>query len=378
LAVALVLIGGAIVALEPSLITGGAHIPKPPANLPASEEGYTAAPDFSGAVAWINSNPVNLADLQGKVVLVDFWTYSCINCIHTFPHVEEDYLKYQAYGFTVIGVHTPEFAFERVPANIEAAAHRYNLTYPIAIDSNYKIWEDYNNQYWPAEYLIDQYGRIRHTQFGEGGYVETETFIRALLNESGHPVPDSVPFGIDNTAQSMPDQTGELYAAAAEGADRVALCTATSAGDAIPCGVDSHGSAVAYEQGATVEYTPPATLQPGRIYPVGPWLDGPQSLTALDNTSVDVNFTAAAGNVVMNGTAGSCVSVLLDGKPIPMPLAGQDVMRTGGVDGGIPCIRIDGPRSYDFFSGPMGSHTLQLGVPRGFSLFTFDFTGPPP
>ncbi|MHB8585444.1 MAG: redoxin domain-containing protein [Thermoplasmatota archaeon] len=359
LAIALVVIVAAILIIEPPGHPGST-VPPNPTNIPASELQYPAAADFGGATGWVNTNgqPINLVALRGGVVLVDFWTYSCINCIHTFPHVESDYQKYKAYGLTVVGVHTPEFNFERDITNIQNAAKRYNLTYPIAVDSDYSIWNAYSNEYWPAEYLIDQYGRIRHTNFGEGGYVETETAIRELLNESGHPVPSSVPFGIDDTATTIAGQTPELYAAEAEGADRVAI-----------------GNTEGYHVGSAVTYSRPADLTPAKIYLVGKWFDGEQNDTALDNESTLVNFTAAAGNVVADGPNGTCVSVFLDGRPIPSNMAGRDVLFGAGLNGGIPCMMLDGPRSYDFYAGPAGTHTVELGVPRGFGLFTFDFTG---
>jgi cytochrome c biogenesis protein CcdA/thiol-disulfide isomerase/thioredoxin len=143
------------------------------------------APAIAGIDNWINSKPLTMAGLRGKVVLVDFWTYSCINCIRTLPYVEGWYQKYGPEGFVVIGVHTPEFAFEHDRANVAAAVARFGITYPVAQDNQYATWTNYNNQYWPADYLIDADGRIRDTHFGEGDYVQTEDQIRSLLAEAG-------------------------------------------------------------------------------------------------------------------------------------------------------------------------------------------------
>ena len=134
---------------------------------------------------WLNSPPLTMAGLRGKVVLVDFWTYSCINCIRTLPYVESWYQKYGPEGFVVVGVHTPEFAFEHDTANVAAAIKRFGLTYPVAQDNNYVTWTAFGNQYWPADYLIDANGVIRDTHFGEGDYVKTEGEIRSLLAEAG-------------------------------------------------------------------------------------------------------------------------------------------------------------------------------------------------
>jgi cytochrome c biogenesis protein CcdA/thiol-disulfide isomerase/thioredoxin len=144
-----------------------------------------AAPDFTGVDAWLNSSPLTMADLKGKVVLIDFWTYSCINCIRTLPYVEGWYQKYAADGFVVVGVHTPEFAFEHDKSNVQAAIARFGITYPVAQDNEYGTWQAFSNQYWPADYLIDATGHIRSEHFGEGDYNTTEDEIRGLLAEAG-------------------------------------------------------------------------------------------------------------------------------------------------------------------------------------------------
>jgi cytochrome c biogenesis protein CcdA/thiol-disulfide isomerase/thioredoxin len=145
------------------------------------------APEFTGIDNWLNSKPLTLAGLRGKVVLVDFWTYSCINCIRTLPYVEAWYQKYASDGFVVVGVHTPEFAFEHDSANVSAAIARFGITYPVAQDNEYSTWGAFGNQYWPAHYLIDANGHIRAEHFGEGDYDGTEADIRALLEAAGQP-----------------------------------------------------------------------------------------------------------------------------------------------------------------------------------------------
>ncbi len=145
-----------------------------------------AVSDFPGIVRWWNTpnnQPLTANGLTGKVVLVDFWTYSCINCLRTLPFVRSLQSQYADKGLVIIGVHTPEFAFEADPTNVDAAIKKLGLTYPIALDANYQTWNAYQNQYWPAEYLFDRQGRLRHTQFGEGDYDVTEQAIRSLLNE---------------------------------------------------------------------------------------------------------------------------------------------------------------------------------------------------
>ncbi|HXY07627.1 MAG TPA: cytochrome c biogenesis protein DipZ [Terriglobales bacterium] len=170
----------------------GALHPEPPAVLttsaaepqvPLADEG--PLPDLGGAVGWLNSAPLSNKSLRGKVVVIDFWTYSCINCLRALPYVEGWAAKYKDAGLVVIGVHTPEFAFEKERTNVEKAVRDLKITYPVAIDSDYRIWEAFNNRYWPAHYFIDGKGRIRYHHFGEGEYDLSERVIQELLKENG-------------------------------------------------------------------------------------------------------------------------------------------------------------------------------------------------
>lgn len=164
-----------------------------------------AAPEIVAPGPWINSEPLKLADLKGKVVLLDFWTYSCINCIRTLPYVKTWYETYKDHGFVVIGVHTPEFAFEREPENVEAAVKRFGIHYPVVMDNPYKTWLAYNNKYWPAHYLIDREGNVVYTHFGEGKYDVTEGNIRYLLGMRGDTQ------AVKPVKVTSPDQTHETY-----------------------------------------------------------------------------------------------------------------------------------------------------------------------
>ena len=150
---------------------------------PGSATGPQTMPDLSGAIAWINSPPLNGEQLKGHVVLVDFWTYSCINCLRSIPYVRAWAKKYKDSGLIVIGVHTPEFAFEKDEDNVKRAVSELKITYPVALDNDYKIWKAFNNSYWPADYLVDATGHIRHHHFGEGKYDESEQQIQELLKE---------------------------------------------------------------------------------------------------------------------------------------------------------------------------------------------------
>ena len=156
---------------------------------------YGPAPPLIPGGAWINSKPLTLAALRGKVVLLDFWTYSCINCLRTLPHLKSWYTAYHDKGLVIIGVHTPEFAFEHVTSNVRAAVKRLGIRYPVMQDNNYATWTNYANEYWPAEYLIDKQGHLRAYDFGEGNYADTEMHIKELLGIAANaaPVPDMTP-----------------------------------------------------------------------------------------------------------------------------------------------------------------------------------------
>ena len=140
------------------------------------------APDFAGINNWFNSKPLNIADLRGKVVLVDFWTYGCVNCVNTLPHVTGLYAKYKDRGLVVVGIHTPEFPFERSASNVQAALKRHGITYPVAQENDSQTWNAYRNRYWPAQYIVDLNGKIVFQHDGEGQYEQIDRTVARLLN----------------------------------------------------------------------------------------------------------------------------------------------------------------------------------------------------
>lgn len=141
------------------------------------------APEIVQGGQWFNSDPLSLAELRGKVVLIDFWTYSCYNCVNTLPYVKQWHEDYKDQGLVIIGVHAPEFAAEKNATNVQNALNKFDIQYPVVMDNDFKTWRAYNNRYWPAFYLIDKKGNVVYTHFGEGKYEETERQIKALLNE---------------------------------------------------------------------------------------------------------------------------------------------------------------------------------------------------
>jgi cytochrome c biogenesis protein CcdA/thiol-disulfide isomerase/thioredoxin len=259
-----------------------AAVKNPKSSLPD----FGVAPPLHPDGAWINSGPLTLSQLRGKVVLVDFWTYSCINCLRTLPHLKAWYAAYHSKGLEIIGVHTPEFAFEHVTSNVRAAVKRLGITYPVVQDNSYKTWDNYANQYWPAEYLIDRTGHVRHTHFGEGEYNVTEQLIRKLLDDRGA------------TARQVPDLTPtelvtpETYL----GSERIQ---------------NYIGSTL--RPGRPAIYLPAATLPQDDLTYGGTWTIGPQEVVAGPGALLRLHFHANNVYVVLGGRG--TVRALVDGRP---------------------------------------------------------------
>jgi cytochrome c biogenesis protein CcdA/thiol-disulfide isomerase/thioredoxin len=245
-------------------------------------------PAFSGIQQWLNTaggKPVTLASLKGKVVLVDFWAYSCINCQRELPHVEAWAKNYAADGLEVVGVHTPEYAFEHVPSNVEAGVRRLGLTFPVALDNSYDTWNAYDNQSWPAAYLIDATGQIRHVSIGEGDYPQEEQLIRQLLS-AAHPgiaLPKAT--DVPDTTPDDADQSPETYL----GAER----------EQGYAGNDSY---------ATGQFTAPGALATNSFALAGAWTIGQQSITAGKGAGITLAYHASYVYLDVGGTGTLTVS----------------------------------------------------------------------
>jgi cytochrome c biogenesis protein CcdA/thiol-disulfide isomerase/thioredoxin len=247
---------------------------------------YGAAPALHPDGAWINSKPLTIEQLRGKVVLVDFWTYSCINCLRTLPHLEAWDATYRKRGLVILGVHTPEFAFEHVTSNVRAAVKRLGIRYPVVQDNRFKTWDNYANQYWPAEYLIDRAGRVRHTHFGEGEYPQTESLIRRLLSVKGkraRQFPDVTP------TEAMTPETYLGYA-------RIGNYTGTQI---VP--------------DRTAHYAFAKRLFANAFSYDGTWRVGSEEITAGRGARLRLEFQAKDVYLVLGGHG--TVQVLIDGKP---------------------------------------------------------------
>ncbi len=263
------------------------------------------APEIVGIQDWINSPPLKISDLRGKVVLVDFWTYSCINCVRTLPYITQWDAKYRDKGLVIIGVHSPEFEFEKKLDNVKAATEKYGIHYPVALDSALSTWSNFKNQYWPAHYLIDQKGSVVYTHFGEGDYGVTENNIRALLNLGADNAPAA-----EGRSSSF-GQTPETYL----GFSRVQSFASNEA--------------VAYDQ--PTHYSYPSTLLLNQWALGGNWQIASEKITAQEaGAKLRFNFIAKKVFLVLGTQDGkpATVRVLLNGKPVDKE-AGADVK--GGV-----------------------------------------------
>src|SRR5919199_114434 len=286
------------------------------------------APDFRRISHWLNTpggRPLSLAGLRGKVVLVDFWTYSCINCLRTLPHLEAWDAAYRRDGLVIVGVHTPEFAFERDLSNVRGATRRLGVRYPVALDNGYDTWDAYSNQYWPAEYLIDRRGHVRHVHFGEGDYEGTEHAIRSLLavRAQATAVPDTTP-----TEQTTP----ESYLGYAR-LDRYA------------------GSPVVQDREASYRF--PRSLQADELAYAGRWRVEGERIVAGRDARLRLRFRARNVFLVLGGRG--VVRASVDGAP-------------------VATVHVVADRLYTLVSGPrLRSGLLELRFSPGVEAYAFTF-----
>ena len=296
---------------------------------PASAEPPKLAPEFTGISAWLNSPPLTMAGLHGHVVLVDFWAYSCINCLRTLPFLIRWQHDYKDRGLVVVGVHAPEFKFEHDPKNVQSAITRFGINYPVAQDNDLLTWNAFHNDYWPEEYLIDRSGKIVYVHVGEGNYDETENAIRRVLDAGPAVGPEK---GADLSKIGSP----EIYF----GLDRV----------------EALASPERPRAGAHL-YTAPADLKPNQFALVGSWsLSGERATLAKGGGEIHLHCHAGKVFMVANSTAPVTLSITVDGKAQPP-------------------VTVRESRLYTLFDGTdYRDHILAIAVPQaGLSAFTFTF-----
>jgi len=311
---------------------------KPTTGLPVLPK-LAPAPELSGLGPWYNSAPLSLASLRGKVVLVDFWTYSCINCVRTLPHLTKLWAQYKDLPFVIVGVHSPEFTFEKNPENVAAAIKHHGLGYPIAQDNDFATWRAFDNRYWPASYLIDAQGVIRYTHFGDGEAESTDLAVRSLLAELGRAT------GGARASAVAPNEAQEA---------RISPETYLSSR-----GWTAFANSASAPDGRRHKYAAPAVLPSDHFALGGEWQLVEDERQVLRSGGGEIRYHALAGEVnlvlgIEKGAAPVVVDVAVDGK-LSKP------------------ITVDRHDLYNLYSGPYGEHEVALRI-RGKDVAAYAFT----
>jgi cytochrome c biogenesis protein CcdA/thiol-disulfide isomerase/thioredoxin len=306
------------------------------------------APEFKNLQNWINSDPLTAQDLRGKVTLIDFWTYSCINCIRTQPYLKGWYQTYSQSDFQIIGMHAPEFAFERNPENVRRAAEDADLTYPIALDNDFATWNNYGVRFWPSMFLVDAEGNVRRIHYGEGEYEQTEDAIRALLSQAGKSVPPQRFVGEDATVPVTQNQTPETYLGSKRSANYV--------------------GPTRFFAGQTERFKPAENLANNQWTLGGSWRVESELITALSPSTLRFRISAKDVYLVASSEKSQQITVLIDGKPI-----GQTSSSGSDIEDSL--LTIQEAKLYTIVSHDQyqDSFEIELQVPAGASLSVFTF-----
>ena len=313
------------------------------------------APDLVGIAHYLNTTPEKLKeDMKGKVVLYDIWTYSCINCIRTLPYITAWNEKYSDKGLLIIGIHSPEFEFEKDKENVELAVKKYGIKYPVVMDNDWETWKAFENRYWPRKYLADYEGYIRYDHIGEGNYQETEKIIQQLLEERsqsmGMKVAAAEPLVEMKEFEHTSFRTPELYF-----------------GYKFVQGRNQLGSQEGFNPDQITTYKEPNNLDLHKFYPVGKWtnLEDGMKLES-DSGSIKLLYHAKEVNIVSANSAQ--LEIFLDGKPIGEDDIGSDIVMSNKVN-------VSEPRLYNIInSSDSGTHELEIKInQKGFTIYTFTF-----
>jgi thiol-disulfide isomerase/thioredoxin len=328
---------------------------------------FQKAPDLTQISGYLNTSnnnqPIHLANYKGKVVLIDFWTYSCINCIRTIPYLNDWYSKYADKGFVIIGVHSPEFEFEKNYDNVKTAVQKFGIMYPVVLDNNLGTWNAYGNQYWPRHYLIDAQGYIREDHIGEGGYAETEKTIQSLLAERA---------ALDGLKQiSFSTKTAPTINSKSLQYIDLSKQTTPELYLGYSYARSPLGNSQNFEPEQTVTYTIPSNtnLQPNIVYLDGQWKNNRDNIELQGNSgSIILTYYAKAVNIVASGK-GQTGTVTEDGNSkIPIKSIGTDLNKDGK-------FILNGQRLYNLaLHDSYGVHSIIINVKgKGFQLYTFTF-----
>jgi thiol-disulfide isomerase/thioredoxin len=322
--------------------------------MPEIEETIFAPEPVGGE--WLQGGPVSLAALRGKgVALIDFWDYTCVNCIRTLPYVVQWHRRYAKDGLVIIGVHAPEFTFARQAEFVRQAVKDFQIEYPVVLDNNYVIWRAYSNRFWPAKYLVDSAGRIRYFHYGEGGYGETEALIQRLLCEI-------------NPALSLPPPMDPVRDTDRPGA----VCYRVTPELYLGHQRGQFGNPQGVVEGYPHEYRDPGVRMEGMVYLDGKWQVGEESSEAVaENASIAIRYTAKEVNLVMAPSE--------EDGPVRVELtleAGQRAGQDSRVENGLAVIEVDRPRMYNLVANdavvPGGLKLTARG--KGLNAYAFTFT----
>jgi thiol-disulfide isomerase/thioredoxin len=325
------------------------------------EKGQVRAPEI-GRV-WLNSPPLSFRQLRGRVVLVDFWDYTCLNCIRTLPYVQAWHERYREKNLTVIGVHTPEFTFAQYESNVERGIREFGLTYPVVVDSNREIWKAFANRYWPTKYLLDKDGYLRYGHFGEGGYGECEQVIQELIHEidPGVALPEIMePLREeDHPGAVCYRPSGELYLGHRRG--RI-------------------GNEGGFKEDEVADYEFDGKLEENLFYASGRWASTGEYFEAAGEGPhiLKLKYEASAVNLVMAAPRGASavVQVLQDGRPLARSQATKDIRFRNSGGTSESCVVVDSARMYALVDNhEFGEHELELVCDPGIAAFAFTFTG---
>jgi len=324
------------------------------------EKGKVRAPEIGRL--WLNSPPLSFRQLRGRVVLVDFWDYTCVNCIRTLPYVQAWHERYGSKGLTVIGVHTPEFTFAQYESNVERGIREFGLTYPVVVDSDREIWKAFANRYWPTKYLLDKEGYLRYAHFGEGAYHECEEAIRELLLET-NPTLVFPPLMAPLRAEDQPGAmcyrpSGELYLG--HGRGRI-------------------GNEGGFQVDSIADYSLPTEPQENYFYVKGRWASTAEYMESAGEGEhiLTLKYEAAGVNLVMAAPRGGLceVGIRQDGKPLARTQKTPDVRFRNASDGEQSYIAVQQARMYQLVKNQdFGSHVLELTCAPGLAAFAFTFT----
>jgi thiol-disulfide isomerase/thioredoxin len=316
---------------------------------------FKKAPELVGIANYLNTAPDELSrEIEGKVVLYDIWTYSCINCVRTLPYITAWDDKYSEQGLLIVGIHSPEFEFEKDPENVRMAIEKHGISYPVVMDNDMETWKAFENRYWPRKYIADHEGFLRYDHIGEGSYQETEKVIQQLLDERA----TALGIQMDSTSslvdieefQHSMFRTPELYFGYKFAQNRNQL-----------------GSEEGFQPGKTISYSEPDSIDLHKFYPVGEWKNYDDSMELISNEgTIKLLYNAKEVNIVTENSAE--LEIFLDGKPLPVEYSGKDIINGN-------TVHVTEAGLYNIISSDSSSsHLMEINVNgKGFQMFTFTF-----